>query len=113
MSTARARELRVNLTDAERLLWKHLRSRELSGYKFRRQQPVGQYIPDFVCFEKRLLIELDGSQHSEEVAQDSERSAWLEAQGFRVLRFWNNQVLREIDAVKRAILEALDDGSEK
>lgn len=107
MNKANARQLRKNSTEAERVLWRHLRLRQLEGYKFRRQQPVGQYIVDFVCFETRLVIELDGGQHGEQVAYDAERSAWLQAQGFRVLRFWNHEVLQDIEAVKRVIWEAV------
>ena len=108
LKTSRARELRTNSTDTERALWRHLRLCQLGGYKFRRQQPIGQYIVDFVCLDKRLIIELDGGQHSEKVDYDSARTAWLEAQGFRLLRFWNNQVLDEIDAVKAIILRSLE-----
>ena len=107
MNKNKARELRRDMTDAEHSLWKHLRLRQLEGYKFRRQQPIGKYIVDFVCFEKQLIIEIDGGQHSEQVEYDSERSSWLEKQGFRVLRFWNNQVLNETDAVKEMILNTL------
>lgn len=103
----KARELRKNSTDAEKKLWNHLRLRQLGGYKFRRQHPLGPYIVDFICLEKRLLIEVDGGQHSERVDYDKERTAWLEAQGFRVLRFWNNEILNEIDVVKEVIAEAL------
>ena len=112
MSTIRARELRKILTEAERGLWKHLRYQQLNGSKFRRQAPIGPYIVDFVCFEQSLVIEIDGGQHSEQDAYDSERSSWLEAEGFQVLRFWNNQVLEEVEAVKEAILEALGDTAE-
>jgi very-short-patch-repair endonuclease len=108
MSTNQARQLRKNLTDAERRLWKHLRSRQIDSYKFRRQQPIGSYIVDFACFEKRLVIEVDGGQHSQQAGYDDTRTEWLESQGFRVLRFWNNQVLQEIEAVKSAIWEALE-----
>jgi adenine-specific DNA-methyltransferase len=108
MNKTRARELRKNPTDAEKALWKHLRLRQLGGYKFRRQQPLGPYIVDFVCSEKRLIVELDGGQHAEQVAYDEARTAWLEAQGFRILRFWNNDVLKEIDAVKEVIAKELD-----
>ncbi len=107
MTTARARELRRHPTDAELVLWKHLSRRQIGGYKFRRQQPLGKYIVDFVCFEKRLIIELDGGQHFEQVSYDSGRTEWLESQGFRLLRFWNNQVLGEIEGVKQAIYTAL------
>jgi very-short-patch-repair endonuclease len=107
MSNAKARQLRRNLTEAERLLWRHLRLRQLEGSKFRRQQLIGQYIVDFVCFEHRLVIELDGGQHCEQIAYDTERSGWLQAQGFRVLRFWNHEVLQYIEAVKEVIREAV------
>jgi adenine-specific DNA-methyltransferase len=104
-----ARELRKNLTEAERLLWRHLRYRQMGGHKFRRQHPVGQYVVDFACLEKGLAIELDGGHHPEQADYDSTRSAWLEAQGFRVLRFWNNHVLKQVEAIKEVILEALSD----
>jgi len=107
MTRERARELRKNPTEAEQALWKHLRMCQLEGHKFRRQQPLGRYIVDFVCLEKRLIVELDGGQHAEQVLSDTARTAWLETQGFRVLRFWNNEVLSEIESVKEAIREAL------
>ena len=107
MRTARARELRNNPTKAERTSWKHLRLRQLGGYKFRRQQPLGPYIVDLICLEKRLIIEVDGGQHSEQKAYDAERNVWLEEQGFRVLRFCNHEVLQEIEAVKEVIVRAL------
>jgi very-short-patch-repair endonuclease len=107
MQKARARELRKHMTEAERTLWKHLRLRQFAGHKFRRQQPIGQYIVDFVCFERRLIIEVDGSQHSEHNLTDTRRTEGLQTEGFRVLRFWNNQVLAETDAVKEKILEML------
>jgi very-short-patch-repair endonuclease len=107
MDKARVRELRKHMTEAERALWRHLRLRQLGGFKFRRQQPLGNYIVDFVCLEKRLIVEVDGGQHSEQVRYDSERDAWLESQGFSLLRFWNNQVLEEIEAVKEVIIGAL------
>ena len=103
MSRERARGLRKNPTDAERALWKHLRLRQLEGHRFRRQQPLGPYIVDFVCFEKKVIIEVDGGQHAEQVVSDAERTACLEAQGFRLLRFWNHDVLRDIEAVKEVI----------
>jgi very-short-patch-repair endonuclease len=106
-SKDRARELRKNLTDAERALWQHLRHRQIGGQRFRRQHPIGPYIVDFFCFEKRLIVEIDGGQHSEQVAYDEERTKWLEARGFRVLRFWNNDVLGNIEGVKQVILEEL------
>ncbi len=107
MSRERARALRNNPTEAERALWKHLRLRQLEGQKFRRQQPLDPYIVDFACLEKKLIVELDGGQHAEQVASDAERTAWLEAQGFRVLRFWNHDVMKDIEAVKEVIRRAL------
>jgi very-short-patch-repair endonuclease len=101
------RRLRNASTDAERALWQRLRLRQLDGCKFRRQHPFGHYILDFVCLEKMLVIELDGSQHAESVAADSERTAFLERSGFLVLRFWNNQVFDEMDGVLEAIWRVL------
>jgi very-short-patch-repair endonuclease len=108
MNRIRSRELRKNMTEAERRLWRHLRLRQISGYKFRRQQPIGIYIVDFVCLEKRLIVEVDGGHHSEQVDYDLKRCAWLEKQGYRVLRFWNKQVLKETEAVIMVIMEALE-----
>jgi very-short-patch-repair endonuclease len=88
-----ARTLRKDSTDAERWLWQRLRNRELLGWKFRRQHPIGCYIVDFACIERKLIIELDGSQHAESQTADSERSEYLEDKGFQILRFWNNDVL--------------------
>ncbi len=105
--TQRAKELRRNSTEAERVIWSSLRSRQFGNYKFRRQQPIGSFIVDFVCFEKKLIIELDGGQHMEDESYDTKRTKWLEGQGFSVIRFWNNQVLRDVDAVKTKILSAL------
>src|SRR5712691_13269379 len=96
MHRSHARRLRQNPTEAERALWRHLCLRQLNGHKFRRQQPIGPYIVDFVCLETRLIIELDGGQHSTQTASDTERSAWLKMQGLRVLRFWNHEVLQDI-----------------
>jgi very-short-patch-repair endonuclease len=102
---ARARELRNNPTDAERVLWSQLRFWQLDGYKFRRQQPLGQYIVDFICLEKRVVVEVDGGQHSQQV--DAERDTWLRDEGFIVLRFWNHEVLKNIETVKEVIFKAL------
>src|SRR5262249_49556234 len=107
MSTTQARKLRNNPTDAELALWRQLRLRQFGGYKFRRQQSLGPYIVDFVCLEKRLVVEVDGGQHNEHAVYDAKRSAWLEAQGFHVLRFWNHEVLQQIEAVKETIARAL------
>jgi very-short-patch-repair endonuclease len=81
---------------------------QLNGYKFRRQQPLGNYIVDFVCLEKKLIIELDGGQHAKQTDCDTERDGWLRGQGFVVLRFWNNDVLQNINGVKDAILSQLE-----
>ncbi len=106
--TARAKHLRRNATDAEQKLWRHVRNRRLGGHRFRRQQPLGPYIVDFVCLDKKLIVEVDGGQHAERVGRDEKRTAWLESQGFRVLRFWNNQVLTEIEEVAQTIMMALE-----
>ena len=107
MNKTKARELRKNPAEAERKLWKYLRLRQLGGYKFRRQQPLGSYIVDFVYLEKKLIVELDGGQHSIQINYDAKRTEWLETHGFRVLRFWNNDVLEEIEIVKELIAKEL------
>ena len=107
--TARAKRLRRNSTDAERNLWRHLRSRQLGGHRFRRQQPLGPYIVDFVSLDSKLVVEVDGGQHIELVGCDDRRTGWLESQGFRVLRFWNNQALTETEEVTQTIMMALDE----
>jgi len=91
--------LRNNTPDTEKFLWKYLRLKQIEGLKFRRQQPIGNYIVDFVCLEKRLIIELDGGQHAEEIEKDKKREKWLKEQGFKVLRFWNTDVLTNIEGV--------------
>ncbi|HEX9667547.1 MAG TPA: endonuclease domain-containing protein [Thermodesulfobacteriota bacterium] len=103
MTTIRAQALRKNPTDAERKLWAHLRLLQLGGYKFRRQHSLGPYIVDFICIEKKLIIEVDGGQHDDNKFYDSKRDKWLENKGFRVLRFWNNEVLTYIENVKEVI----------
>jgi very-short-patch-repair endonuclease len=95
----RARALRKRQTDAERFLWRRLRARQLGGYKFRRQELLDPYIVDFVCLESKLIVELDGGQHSEQLEYDAERSSYLSRLGFKVLRFWNHDVLRNIEPV--------------
>jgi very-short-patch-repair endonuclease len=102
-----ARKLRRNQTDAERALWFRLRDRRLRGLKFRRQMPIDRYVVDFCCEAARLIIELDGGQHVERSQQDVERTAALEAHGYLVLRFWNNDVLRNIEGVLQSIVETL------
>jgi len=104
---ARARGLRRNMTDAERKIWQILRSQQMQGFKFRRQVPIGRYIADFVCHEARLIVEIDGGQHDHASPQESERTAFLQTEGYRVLRFWNNEVLANLDGVYTRITEAL------
>ncbi len=103
----RARELRRNATDAERLLWWHLRDRRLAGFKFRRQVVIGRYIADFVCPEAKLIVEADGGQHQSQSDKDALRTVELERLGYRVLRFWNHQILQETEAVLEGIRLAL------
>ena len=107
-----ARALRQTSTDAERLLWKHLKAKRLIGYKFRRQEPIGRFIVDFVCFEKGLIVDAAGGQHAldGDMSKDHERTQWLESQGFTVLRFWNNDILTNIDGVMEMVMDALSGG---
>ncbi|MFY9698020.1 MAG: DUF559 domain-containing protein [Rhodoplanes sp.] len=104
--TSRARRLRRSSTDAELKLWRHLRSRTLCGFKFVRQEAIGPYIVDFVCRERRLIIEVDGGQHATDT-RDAVRDAFLAQQGYRVLRFWNNDVLTNTTGVLETIADAL------
>jgi len=107
MNIERAQTLRKQLTDAERRLWQILRGRQLSGMKFRRQQPIGPFVADFVSFERHLVVEVDGGQHAEREPDDAARTHWLQGRGFRVLRFWNNDVLANPEGVAREILNSL------
>jgi len=102
--------LRQNMTDPERLLWRHLRAHRLGEEKFRRQQPIGPYVADFVHFGARLIIEADGGQHNDSHA-DARRDAWLMSQGFRVMRFWNNDILGNTEAVLNAVMAAVEESS--
>ena len=106
-----ARRLRNNMSDAEVCLWRSLKARQLKGFKFRRQAAIGSYIVDFVCFEERVIIEVDGSQHGEPENQlkDQKRTEWLNSQGFQVLRFWNHEVLEDTETVLELVLKALSD----
>ncbi|MFA6040303.1 MAG: endonuclease domain-containing protein [Methylophilus sp.] len=104
-----ARQLRHDMTDAEQLLWRHLRMRQLLGLKFRRQHPVGSYILDFACLSIKLAIELDGGQHADASAQDAKRSLILQQNGWQVLRFWNHQVLESLDDVLALIFTTGDE----
>jgi very-short-patch-repair endonuclease len=106
--TLRSRKLRINQTDAETKLWNRIRNRQIDGHKFVRQQPIGRYICDFVCREKLVVIEVDGGQHAEST-RDEVRDGYLRQQGYRVMRFWNNDVLSNIDGVLSAINEGLKD----
>ncbi len=103
MSIQNARRLRKEMTDAERKLWAVLRGSRLDGYKFRRQHPLGRYVLDFFCEQRGLVIELDGGQHGDQIERDNFRTAWLEAQGCRVLRFWNDDVLVNLPGVLQKI----------
>jgi very-short-patch-repair endonuclease len=102
-----ARKLRKSSTDAELRLWLHLKNRNLGGFKFRRQHPIRPYIVDFVCLEQSLIVELDGGQHAAQITRDAERTARLESMGFRLIRFWNDDVLKQTDAVLEEILRQL------
>jgi len=106
MPNQRARRLRRSSTDAERRMWSALRDRRLMKYKFRRQHPLGDLVVDFTCTEYQLVIEVDGGQHSDNSA-DQRRTAWLEDQGWKVFRFWNNDVLANTNGVIETILRAL------
>ena len=102
-----ARKLRKSETDAERKIWQQLRSKSLNGAKFRRQHPVGPYIVDFICINEKLVIELDGGQHQQQQDYDAKRTAFLEQSGYRVLRFWDDDVLLKRDSVMQVIFETL------
>ena len=107
-STGRnAKDLRSNMTVAERKLWYHLRACRFQGRKFRRQVPLGKYAVDFLCEEARLIVEADGGQHADQLAADGERTRWLSAQGYVVVRFWNNDVLANTHAVLTVLAEKL------
>jgi very-short-patch-repair endonuclease len=98
--------LRGNLTDAEQRLWRYLRQRQINGFHFRKQCPVGPYIADFACLSAKLIVEVDGGQHADS-ATDATRDAWFTAHGYRTLRFWNNDVLANTEGVLMTITEAL------
>jgi very-short-patch-repair endonuclease len=102
-----AKDLRRRSTEAEKALWRTLRNRQLGGFKFRRQQFLGPFIVDFACLEARLVIEVDGGQHAVDKEKDEERDTWLRGQGFQILRFWNHEVLGNIDGVLETIRQRL------
>ena len=108
---SKARELRQNSTPQEIMLWTLLRNRQYKNYKFRRQYPIGNYIVDFICREKRLIIELDGGQHNEpnNIEYDKERTEFLKSKGYKVIRFWNNEIDENIDEVVNKITEYLSE----
>ncbi len=101
-----ARSLRRNATDAERLLWQRLRNRQAGDLKFRRQEPIGPFIVDFFCLKQNLIVEVDGGQHETAQDRDAARTAWLEARGYRVIRFWNNEVIGNVEGVLETIVRA-------
>jgi very-short-patch-repair endonuclease len=105
MTRSHAKALRANMTEAERRLWYFLRAHRFSGMKFKRPALIGRYIVDFVSFQRRLVVEVDGDQHAES-EDDLRRTRWLESQGFRILRFWNNEVLSNTGGVLDAIMTA-------
>jgi very-short-patch-repair endonuclease len=103
--TITAKALRKKSTDSENFLWRHLCNRQLAGAKFRRQQPIDNYVVDFVCFEKRIVVEIDGGQHALDKDKDAARDDYLRRNEFKVLRFWNNEVLANIEGVLEVIRE--------
>ena len=109
MTTRKPRATRSNLTDAERKLWSRLRERQVHGFSFRRQRPVSPFIVDFICQEGRLIVEVEGSQNAQKAAQVAHRDDYLTDLGFKVLRFWDNSVLADIDAVIDVIAQALEE----
>ncbi len=108
MALAQAKKLRKQMTDAERRLWYLLRAHRFAGVKFNRQAPIGNYVVDFVCCDRKLIIEADGGQHADN-PKDRRRDDWLMSQGFRVLRFWNNDVLKNTQSVMEVISDALSE----
>src|SRR5262249_26201487 len=104
---ANPKQLRVDSTDAERRLWGALRNRRLDGYKFRRQHPIGPFVADFPCTEQNLIVEADGGQHADN-PDDERRTAWLESQGWRVVRFWNHEILQNSESVIDTVLAVLE-----
>lgn len=107
--TLLAKKLRKNQTEVEKLLWYQIRNKQIGGVKFRRQQPIGPFIVDFIAFEKKLIIELDGGQHNvlKTRKQDQQRTEWLKKEGYIVLRFWNNEILENLESVLEEIRLAL------
>jgi len=111
MANERARTLRKAMSESERKLWRELRGRQMGGLRFRRQHPIGPYVADFVCLERRLVVEVDGAHHLEPVQSrhDAQRDRWLTGEGYRVMRFTNSDVFDNIDGVLEAIWSALQE----
>jgi very-short-patch-repair endonuclease len=106
-AAARARTLRQSMTEAEIRVWRMLRAHRMNGHKFRRQVPIGRYIADFVCHEARLVVEIDGGQHDHASARETGRTSFLQTEGYRILRFWNNEVLANPAGVYEMIVSEL------
>ncbi|HVT01337.1 MAG TPA: endonuclease domain-containing protein [Patescibacteria group bacterium] len=104
-----SKKLRLNQTNEEKILWEKLRNRQMFGLKFRRQQSIGEYIVDFVAYENKIIIELDGNRHNDAMVKlkDKKRTKWLENQGFRVLRFWNNELYTNLEGISYAIYKLI------
>ena len=109
LGTLRARELRRDSTEAEKLLWRRLRNRQVGGLKFRRQEQIGSYVVDFFCLERGLIVEVDGGQHAKGNVRDAARTEWLKDRGYRVTRFWNNEVVGNTDGVIEMISRAAEE----
>jgi very-short-patch-repair endonuclease len=109
MANEFARRLRKDMTDTEQFVWKRVRYRQIGGYKFRRQAPVGPFIADFVCHEAKVILELDGDQHAEQADQDAARSGWFESQGYVVARFWNHEAFQDWDAIEDNLWRLLNE----
>jgi very-short-patch-repair endonuclease len=107
-AAANAKGLRARMTDAERRIWYHLRAHRFEGLGFRRQVPIGPYVADFVCEKLRVIVEVDGGQHAEREEPDAQRTLWLNAQGYRVIRFWNNEVMQNMEGVWEALSRELE-----
>ena len=105
-----ARKLRKNQTPQEQILWNILRNRQVLGYKFRRQYPIGNYVVDFVCKENKMIIEIDGGQHNtpEGILADENRTKYLQSVGYKILRFWNNEIDNNIEGVYQKIIEQIE-----
>jgi very-short-patch-repair endonuclease len=106
-----ARKLRKEMTDTERFVWDRIRHRQIGGFKFRRQAPVGHFIVDFICFEAKVILEFDGDQHDSARLEDAARTHWLQSQGFRVARFWNHEVFEDWESIEAHLHSLVTAGS--